>query len=221
MSSAWVTFSGPADLHAWHVLRPLLDGRPYLPFSSGAMRISGLVHVCNLIVHRAPGQVVECGAGVSTLVLARLLAQRGSGRLTALEHDPGWAERVEELLVREGLTDVARVVLAPLEGGWYAPAGVGQLPEAIDLLIVDGPPADRAETAEARHPALGALEPRLSADAFVILDDIGRDGEQQVLARWEQETGWRFDRLEDEAIAVGRLRPGHAGTATGPQAQVP
>ncbi len=203
MSADFVTAPGPADLHAWHVLRPLLDGRPYLPFSSGAMRTSGLVHLCNLIVHRAPAQVAECGAGVSTIVLARLLAEFGTGCLTALEHDPGWAERVADLLAREELTGVARVVLAPLEGGWYAADGVAQLPEAIDLLIVDGPPADRPELAEARRPALMSLEPRLAAGARVVLDDIGRAGEQRVLADWERETAWRFDRLADEAIAVG------------------
>ncbi len=206
MSSEFITPPGSADLHAWHVLRPLLDRRPYLPFSSGAMRASGLVHLCNLVVHRAPAQVVECGAGVSTIVLARLLAERGAGRLTALEHDAGWAERVADLLAREELTGVARVVLAPLEGGWYAAEGVAQLPEAIDLLIVDGPPADRPEIAEARGPALTTIEPRLTAGARVILDDIDRAGEQRVLADWERETAWRFDRLEEEAIAVGRRR---------------
>lgn len=215
MSADFVTAPGPADLHAWHVLRPLLDGRPYLPFSSGAMRASGLVHLCNLVVHRGPAQVVECGAGVSTIVLARLLAEFGTGCLTALEHDPGWAERVADLLTREQLTGVARVVLAPLEGGWYAADGVAQLPEAIDLLIVDGPPADRPELAEARRPALMSLEPRLAAGARVVLDDIGRAGEQRVLADWERETAWRFDRLADEAIAVG----GRVSTA--PDQEVP
>ena len=213
--SRFVTQPGPADLHAWHVLRPLLDGRPYLPFSPGAMRAGGLVYVCNLIVHRAPRQVVECGAGVSTVVLARLLAERGTGRLTALEHDPGWAERVEELIAREELAHVARVVLAPLDpSGWYDASGVARLPEAVDLLVVDGPPADRAEIALARHPALATLEPRLAADALVILDDVGRAGEQEVLARWEREHLWDFERLEDEAIAVGTRRPGRLRTAS-------
>lgn len=207
MSLSFTTGAGPADLHAWPVLRPLLDGHPYLPFSSGAMRASGLVHVCNLVFHSAPRQLVECGAGVSTVVLARLLRERGTGLLTALEHDPVWAGRVRDQLRREGLTDVAQVVLAPLEGEpepWYAEAGVARLPEEIDLLIVDGPPADRPELAAARHPVLGRLEPRLAPGALVILDDIVRAGEQGVLARWERETTWRFDRLEDEAIAVGR-----------------
>lgn len=200
-----ITRPGPADLHAWHVLRPLLDGRPYLPFSSGAMRTAGLVHLCNLVVHARPAQVVECGSGVSTVVLARLLAQRGTGRLTALEHDAGWAATVTASLEEEGLRDVARVVLAPLEAGWYAPAGVAELPEAIDLLVVDGPPADTAALAEARHPALATLAPRLAPGSRVVLDDITRTGEQRVLARWESETPWRFERLEDEAIAVGQV----------------
>lgn len=206
MSSAFITGPGPADLHAWPVLGPLLHGRPYLPFSSGAMRAAGLVHVCNHIVHRAPAQVAECGAGASTVLFARLLEQRGDGRLTALEHDPGWADRVTDQLQREGLDAVARVVLAPLEDGWYAAGALEELPDAIGLLIVDGPPADSSELAEARHPALGALESRLAPGATVVLDDIGRAGEQQVLARWERETAWRFDRLEDEAIAVGERR---------------
>ena len=205
MSSAFTTGPGPADLHAWPVLRSLLDGRPYLPFSSGAMRASGLVHVCNLVVHRAPAQLVECGSGVSTVVLARLLAQRGTGVLTALEHDAGWATHVQESLAREGLEEVASVVHAPLDDdGWYAADGVRALPATIGLLLVDGPPADRPEIAQARHPALGRLAGRLAPDATVVLDDIGRGGEQEVLRRWEQEHPWRFERLQDEAIAVGR-----------------
>ena len=205
MDDAFLTRPGPADLHAWHVLRPLLDGRPYLPFSVGTMRTSGLVHVCNLVVHRRPATVVECGSGVSTIVLARLLAERGAGRLTALEHDPAWAATVRDGLAAEGLEHVARVVLAPLAAdGWYADDGVAELPPAIDLLVVDGPPADTPARAEARHPALDRLGPRLARDGVVVLDDTGRAGEQRVLARWERETAWRFERLADEAIAVGR-----------------
>jgi len=186
-----------------------MAGPSPLPFSSGAMRIGGLVHVCNTIVHRAPAQIVECGAGVSTVVLARLLAQRGQGALTALEHDATWAARVHEALEAEGLTHVAQVVLAPLEGDpepWYAEAGIAQLPATIDLLVVDGPPADRPELASARSPALERLASRLAPGATVILDDIGRAGEQAVLTAWEADTDWRFARLEDEAIAVGVRR---------------
>jgi hypothetical protein len=55
------------DLHAWHVLRPLLDRGGYLPWSTGSMRPAGLVAVCNEIVHGARTRIVECGSGVSTV----------------------------------------------------------------------------------------------------------------------------------------------------------
>ncbi|MCW2993229.1 MAG: hypothetical protein JWQ18_724, partial [Conexibacter sp.] len=133
------------DLHAWHVLRPLLDAGGYLPWGTGAMRPAGMVLVCNEIMYADRTAIVECGSGVSTVVLARLLRQRGAGTLTAIEHDAGWADRVSELLVAEGLGDVARVLHAPLRGDpeWYDRAVLTQLPDAVDLLIVDGPPADK------------------------------------------------------------------------------
>ncbi len=87
------------------------------------MRPAGLVIVCNEIVHRGKTRIVECGSGVSTVVLARLLRQGGGGAtIVALEHDAQWAALVTDMLARGSLLDVARVVHPPLEGDppWYA-----------------------------------------------------------------------------------------------------
>jgi predicted O-methyltransferase YrrM len=201
------------DLHAWQVLRPLLDVGPYLPWSSGAMRASGLVTLCNEIVF-GRRRMVELGAGASTLLFARLLREHG-GTLDAIEHDARWAQWVNERLAQEGLASVARVTLAPLgphplaldELPWYAPSALeAALAGApVDLLVVDGPPAYEAGAALARYPALPALLPFLAPDAIVVLDDVVRDGEAAVLARWEQESGMRFERRPLEAIALGRI----------------
>lgn len=195
----------PEDLHAWQVLRPLLDAGGYLPWSSGAMRSAGLVVVCNEIVHGRRERVVECGSGVSTVLLARLLRDRGAGSVVAIEHDADWAGLVEELLQREGLGDVARVVHAPLEGEplWYARSALDATPGEIDLLLVDGPPADGPGEGLRRAPALGAFEPRLAERATVILDDVQRPGEREVFAGWEAETEWRFRIDEAAGLAIG------------------
>jgi predicted O-methyltransferase YrrM len=208
---AWV----PEDLHAWQVLRPLLDAGPYLPWSAGAMRPGGLVDVCNEIVLGGRRRVLELGAGASTVLLARLLAQEG-GTLTAVEHDAAWAAWVTARLDREGLGAGARVVHAALvpsahadDGlGWYAPDGMAAALDGDppDLVIVDGPPADGPGQGAARAPALGALQERLAPGATVVLDDAVRPGETQVLERWERETDWRFERRAVQAIAVGHRR---------------
>jgi len=193
------------DLNAWQVLRPLLDLGGYLPWSSGAMRPAGLVVVCNEIVQGARTRIVECGSGASTVLLARLLRERDAGAVVAIEHDRTWAALVGDLLRREALERFARVVHAPLEGEppWYAKAALAGLPAELDLLVVDGPPACAAGHGDRRSPALPFFEPRLVPGATVVLDDVDRPGEQEVLSRWQAETPWRFEVDETAGVAVG------------------
>src|SRR5436190_20198401 len=58
------------------------------------------------------------------------------------------------------------------------------MPEAIDVLVVDGPPST---TAWARWPALCALSSRLAPDATVLLDDGRRMNERRTARRWASE----------------------------------
>jgi hypothetical protein len=206
----------PHDLIGLEILRPLLSAGGYLPWSSGAMRASGLVSVCNEIVLGPRRRIVELGSGTSTVLLARLLREQDlGGTLDAVEHHAGWADRVNAMLDAEGLSSVARVTLAPLgphpdalDGlPWYDPAALAAVLEgpAVDLLVVDGPPAFRRSDALARYPALPALLPALAPDAVVVLDDVVRAGEAEIVERWEALSPWRFDRREDEGIAFGRV----------------
>jgi hypothetical protein len=58
-------------------MRALIDGRPALPWSDWAMTPAGLTTVCVEIASRARREVVELGSGVSTILIARLLSERG------------------------------------------------------------------------------------------------------------------------------------------------
>ncbi len=206
LTPSWRNAATSADLHAWPALAPLPGA--YLPWSSAAIRPSALVLLLNDVLVLGRETLVECGGGVSTIYFARLIAQRGAGRLVTLEHDPRWSGFLLEALAREGLEDHATIVDAPLADatGWYDAAAVeAALPDApVDLLLVDGPPAVEPGREQARYPALPVLRERLAADATVALDDLPRDGEREVLARWEAEFGLQFERFEDEGIAVAR-----------------
>ncbi|MBA3865323.1 MAG: class I SAM-dependent methyltransferase [Solirubrobacterales bacterium] len=200
---------GPAaliDLHAWQVLSPLIVAGGYLPWTSGSMRPAALVAVCNEIVHGARSRIVECGSGAGTVLLARLLRERGGGELTALEHDAHWAELVVDRLRRESLDTLAQVVHAPLEGEppWYASAALDSVPDEVDLLLVDGPPACDPGHGTRRAPALSEFASRLVAGAAVIVDDVDRPGEREVIAGWEASSTWRFDLDHLAGVAVGR-----------------
>jgi predicted O-methyltransferase YrrM len=207
-------------------------GGPYLPWGAGTMRPAGLVAVCNDIVLMGRRRVVELGSGVSTVLLARLLTQRrltGSFRMVAVEHDAGWAHWVTDQLDREGFGHDVVVIHAPLlphglaerSLPWYderaVAAGLDSALQGglIDLLLVDGPPAYATGYGLARYPALPVLHDRLAPGATVVLDDIERPGEQEVLRRWERDTGLEFHRAELAGVAVARISAD--GPISGPQ----
>jgi GNAT superfamily N-acetyltransferase len=196
------------------VLAAITD--PPLVWGPGGMRPAGIVVIGRDIQDRARRRIVELGSGVSTVLLARLLTRwppAGDWRLAAVEHDAAWVRRVTEELADEGIGDRVTVIHAPLvdhpvaQDGllWYdeRPLATG-LDEAldgglIDLLVVDGPPAFAPGFGLARYPALPVLRSRLASGATVVLDDVDRPGEQDVLRRWERETGVAFERLGDTA----------------------
>ncbi len=155
--------------------------------------------------------VVECGSGRSTVVIARFLRELGGGSVHSLEHDPAWAQLTRMRLAAEGLAAIATVIEAPLSAHplappgcrWYAPWALRELPEGLDLLLVDGPPAGEEPIERSRYPALPALAGRFAPDATVILDDVGRAGERWVLERWEAEHTIRFERRPEDGVAIG------------------
>lgn len=196
----------------WQVLRPLLDGRPYLPWTEGAITPAALVGVLNEIALAERREVAELGSGISTIVIGRLLAERG-GRLTALEHDPDWARIVRSQLARERLDETVRLVEAPLEphpsswngAPWYSAGALAALPEPIDLLLVDGPPGYGDGMAHSRYPALPVLADRLAPSAVAVLDDATRPAEREILERWQDELpAWRFGVDAEAGVAIGR-----------------
>ena len=95
------------------------------------------------MARQAHGDILECGSGLSTLVMG--LALRGSARrLYSLESNLEWVDRVQTWLERYGVENV-RLIYAPLQPGphgvWYG-AEASDLPDRFDGLLVDGPKRD-------------------------------------------------------------------------------
>ena len=96
--------------------------------------------------HR-PKEILECGTGVSTVVLAHALMENERetgihGRVTSMEDKAEWLKVAEELLP-EALAPYVDLVLSPrVEDGWYIFRGVRyeRLPDrAYEFVFVDGP----------------------------------------------------------------------------------
>jgi len=179
------------QLEALQNLNAMLPTTEVLPASRGwAASPDLLLVLIDQVITGRPSLIVECGSGASTLWLALAIRRFGiDARVVALDHDPVFADKTRDFLVRHGVGDLAEVRDAPLEnftlGGetyaWYTRAAWEDL-TGIDLLFVDGPP--EATGHQARYPALPLLNEALSPAAVVILDDLVVPDMQKVLRLW-------------------------------------
>src|ERR1700761_2879154 len=105
--------------------------------------------------------IVEFGTsfGLSTLHLAAALRDNGGGRLITSEFEPSKAARAREHLTAGGVIDLVEI----REGDALETLAV-DLPETIDLVLLDG--------AKALYPEiLGLLEKRLRSGALIVADN--------------------------------------------------
>jgi predicted O-methyltransferase YrrM len=111
--------------------------------------------------------IVEFGTsfGISTLHLAAALRDNGGGRLITSEFEPSKVTRARDNLMAGGLIDLVEI----REGDGLQTLGV-DLPETIDLLLLDG--------AKALYPdILSLVENRLRPGAFIVADNADHSPE--------------------------------------------
>ncbi|WP_194765114.1 class I SAM-dependent methyltransferase [Microbacterium sp. UFMG61] len=206
-----------AEISALALLNATADVPHLPPFDSWAMSPLTVRLMRSFACKLGPeSTIVELGSGVSTVWIAYALSQRTSPpRYVAIDHSELFAAKTQMHLEDTGVSAAADVVLAPLRAveidgkpfDWYATdwiAGVSN----IALLVVDGPPAGKDPGA--RYPALPLLVDRLADNATIIVDDIDRPGESDMLAKWLTVPGVTMAGPVGRSAILNYARPGKA-----------
>lgn len=167
---------------------PLIDALEYGWNNEGWAATPAYLRSMVHTVAAAPaGDVLECGSGLSTLLLAAMASKTGR-QVVALEHVPAWAARVRRALEQHGLSRAATVIDAPLRPhsafSWYDHAPNG--PARYAVVVCDGPPST---TQGGRYGLLPVMRAQLGNSCVILLDDAARAEEQAILARWGTEFG--------------------------------
>jgi predicted O-methyltransferase YrrM len=106
-------------------------------------------------------KVLECGSGLSTLVMAAAGAE-----VIALEEHQEWALKTDALLTECGLE--ARVAVCPMNGRWFdISPPVEAMLSAADMIFIDGP---RRRDGMDRMRPLALVKPGTA----VLADDVAK-----------------------------------------------
>jgi hypothetical protein len=167
------------------------------------------------ILHREkPRLIVECGAGISTLVLARYAALAFSERdpcfIVSLEQDFETSRSVRLRLSSVSLDRFVNVVHSPLDpNGNYSLDNfekvLARIPRrSIDFLVIDGP----AGVTGCRLATLPMLLTHCKEGARWFLDDAFRDGEMRILKQWSRLIGIQVEGIYPigKGLGTGSVR---------------
>ena len=153
---------------------------------------------CSQYALASDGPLLECGSGLSTIVLG-VIAQKNGSTVWSLEHNAEWAKRVARALRQYAISSV-HLCVNPLrdygEFAWYDPP-FDSMPSNFATVICDGPPGD---TKGGRYGLLPIMRSRLKPGAHILLDDSVRESERNVAARWA-------DELNTEYRILGSKKP--------------
>lgn len=195
-------------LGAWHRRRALRQGltefaadplaalslqSPVLPkliYGWGNESWSALdeyLRACIKDAYELRGPILECGSGLSTLLLGIVAARCGTWVLT-LENNAEWGAKVSAHLRNAGIRTV-NVDVHPLkdygEYVWYDPIRP-DLATKFALVVCDGPPGSGRG---GRYGLVPVMRDYFGFGTVILLDDAARDGEQEAARKWASETG--------------------------------
>jgi Methyltransferase domain len=140
-----------------------------------------------------PKIIIECGSGVSTLVLAKSVAAyrfepANCASVLSIEQDAQVKKATEARLETSRLTDHVKIFHAPIsERGDYQLDALREHlgSEKVEWLVIDGP----AGPDGCRASTLTSLARFCRPGARWFLDDAFRDGELQILNQWDRMSG--------------------------------
>jgi hypothetical protein len=134
----------------------------------------------------ATAPVLECGSGLSTILLA-IATRQARIPVWSLESHEGWAGRVRRWLPKGSANTTVQI--APLKSygayDWYTP-DFSSMPTLFSLVVCDGPPG---ETRGGRYGLVPVMRKYLAPGCVILLDDANRDAERTVAERWARELG--------------------------------
>lgn len=130
------------------------------------------------------GSVLECGSGLSTIILG-IIAEKKGFQVFTLEHIGKWANVVQMQLNSNNINSVTIAVNDLKDYGDYEWYDLNQniLNQKFELIICDGPPS---RTKGGRFGMLPTMINSLGENAIILMDDYNRIEEKRIVADWKK-----------------------------------
>jgi hypothetical protein len=148
--------------------------------------------------YSANGTILECGSGLSTLVLGLLHRNNKEINIYALEHNAVWLSKVNkwrEKLQLNNITLLHTEIIPYQNYDWYDISNI-TLPKNINFIICDGPPGT---TRGGRYGLIPTIKNYIGDHCTIFLDDTCRLTEKRLIQKWSELDWISFTNIKEES----------------------
>ncbi len=198
------------DLFVRDIAKLELDDS-YYPVGSAANH-SLLYFITRCFLELPIRNAIEFGAGQSSILMSQLNDRlKKEATITTVEHDLQWADFVRAKVNHNVVT--ADLVPKTIDGHKIHHYGGKYFDSSVlyDFVLVDGPPAYKKGTIFNRLGAIEVIENNLADSFVIVVDDMEREGEQELsnlIHRKLKERGCNFGE-----VSIRGAKPQHAFAA--------
>lgn len=193
-------------------MNDLLHGKSHTPYSSSSLKIHSLLTIVNDIIINKRKNLLEFGAGISTLIMARAIHQYElDAKLYSVEDNAPWIQVVEDMLSKEGLNKYVTIIHAPLRKNTeishcfsYSKENIEKALEGIkfDFMLIDGPAAYLKENENSRIASYDIAKNFLNENFSLFIDNADRVGEKQLIKKISNEQRIKIRKVNETFISA-------------------
>lgn len=172
----------------------ILNRLVYLWGNEGWSGLSSYLLECLKQTDNARGYVLECGSGLSTILMS-IVAKSNGVHILSLENSAKWRKRTNWYLNHFRLNNASIAYSPIVDRGnyqWYK-IDKDAIPEKVSLVILDGPPGDIKGGRTGFFPECKDL---IGPDTVILVDDVERKEEMKMVIEFSTSMNFRYSITE-------------------------
>jgi predicted O-methyltransferase YrrM len=183
----------------------------YLPFTRASLGFKLMANITNDIVINNKKSILEFGAGISTIIIARLIKLNSlDSTIVTIDESAEWILIVKKLLKDEGLENVVTFIHAPtvksieMDRSFEYEGSIVTKELAIkkfDLVLIDGPIGWSSKKRYSRVSNIKYFINNLEDNFTIFVDDANRKGERYLVQQLREKLNLKPNKLDSTFVS--------------------
>lgn len=193
------------------LLNKLYHQGGYLPFTNASLSFKQMANITNDIVINNKKSILEFGAGISTIIIARLIKLNNlNAKIVSIDESAEWILIIKKLLKEEDIENIVTFIHAPTVQSAQVKRSFEYDENIVtkelgtrkfDLVLIDGPIAWSSKKRYSRVSNIKYFINNLENTFTIFVDDTNRKGEKLLVKQLSEKLHLKVNKLDSKFVS--------------------